>query len=198
MSSTSKYSELNKSDSTREQIIKAAMLCMIQYGPQRANISSIAGIAGVSRPTVYAHFENIEDLLKVAIIDGTQLLCQRLLMHVDGIADPKERLIEAFMELLSLSDEIDLLRDPVDHAIKIGSGRADDGSIMTQAVEVAMVIFKDLLKDDLPSDRPIEEMAETTIRFFLSLAELKRPQSVQDDVRNYVRRTLLPAIGYTG
>lgn len=198
MSSTSKFSALNQSDSTREQIIKAAMLCMIQYGPQRANISSIAGIAGVSRPTVYAHFENIEDLLSAAIIDGTRLLCQRLLLHVDGIDDPRERLIEAFMELLALSDEIDLLRDPVDHAIKIGSGRADDGSIMTQAIEVAMAIFEDLLKDDIPKDRPVEEMAETTIRFFLSLAELKRPKPVQDDVRDYVKRTLLPAIGFVG
>lgn len=195
MVSTDKYSALNQSESTRDQIVKAAMLCMIQYGPKRANISSIASIAGVSRPTVYAHFENIDDLLKEAIIDGTRLLCMRLLVHVEAIEDPRERLIEAFMELLSLSDEIDLLRDPVDHAIRIGSGRADDGSIMSQAIEVAMAIFTDVLNGPMPSDRSAEEMAETTIRLFLSLAELKRPESADQDMRSYLRRTLLPAIG---
>jgi AcrR family transcriptional regulator len=55
-------------DPTRERILDATSLAIAQYGVRKVNLSEIATLAGVSRPTLYKHFASKEELL-LAVAD---------------------------------------------------------------------------------------------------------------------------------
>jgi AcrR family transcriptional regulator len=50
-------------DSTRSRILDATSVALAQYGPRKLNLTDIATIAGVSRPTLYRYFASKEELL---------------------------------------------------------------------------------------------------------------------------------------
>lgn len=49
-------------DRTRERITQAAVAQHLSVGPSRTSISSIAEAAGVTRPTVYRHFADMDEI----------------------------------------------------------------------------------------------------------------------------------------
>jgi AcrR family transcriptional regulator len=49
-------------DSTRMRITEAAVAQHLSVGPSRTSISSIAEAAGVTRPTVYRHFADMDEI----------------------------------------------------------------------------------------------------------------------------------------
>ena len=49
-------------DRTRERIAAAAVRQHLSVGPSRTSIASIAEAAGVTRPTVYRHFANMDEV----------------------------------------------------------------------------------------------------------------------------------------
>ena len=67
MAEIEEYDALKNAETTRMQILNAAMTCIIRHGPKQTNISTIATQAGLSRPTVYAHFESLSELVTEAL-----------------------------------------------------------------------------------------------------------------------------------
>lgn len=187
MTKTGSFDALNKSSNTHEQILNAAMICIITLGPARTNISSIASQAGVSRPTVYAHFDRLEDVIQEAITRGVELLVNYIEVHAAAFKAPRERLVEAFIRLLELSDQVDVLRTPM--SFEVPESKRD--RIPDEGIEAARKLMAKLLDGDLPSDKAANERAETAVRLFLSLAAYRRT----DDVRGYIERVALPALG---
>ncbi|WP_374127146.1 TetR/AcrR family transcriptional regulator [Sphingomonas sp. 28-62-11] len=53
-----------KQDAKRETVFEAAATLFAQYGFRRASMSEIAAAAGISRPTLYAMFDNKETLFR--------------------------------------------------------------------------------------------------------------------------------------
>ena len=191
MSDTDSFEALNKADSTRQQILNAAMICIMRLGPDRTNISSIAAQAGVSRPTVYAHFENLDELVHDAISTGTALLCQAIEANARNFETQEERIVAAFKHTLELAGQVDVLRTPMSFALP----DTDRNVLPDEGINAAREVLSHLL-DNMPSDlAAANEIAETAVRFFLSLAAYKRPPGLQDDIEGYVRRVVLPALG---
>lgn len=184
---TGSFEALNNATSTREQIMNATMICIITLGPARTNISSVASQAGVSRPTVYAHFETLEDLIQESVSKGVGLLIGSIELHAANFETPRERLVEAFLRLLELADQVDVLRRPM--SFEIPSSSRD--RIPQEGIDAARKVLTNLLDGDLPDDKAADERAETAVRLFLSLAAYRR----DDDVRGYIERVALPALG---
>src|SRR5919197_879278 len=67
MATTRKY-ELKRraehQEETRRRIVEAAVELHTTVGPARASVAAIAERAGVTRPTVYAHFPDARSLLE--------------------------------------------------------------------------------------------------------------------------------------
>ena len=191
MSDIDSFEALQKADSTRTQILNAAMLCIIQLGPSRTNISTIANQAGLSRPTVYSYFEKLEDLLQEAISVGTNLLCDAIESHAKTFPTPEERIIAAFTHTLGLAGQVDVLRKPMSFDLP----DTNRDILPDEAIVAARRVLGALI-DDMPSDEErANEIAETAVRFFLSLAAYARPTAARDDLAGYVRRAVLPALG---
>ena len=104
MAEINTFEALKSADNTRAVILNATMICIMKLGPARTNISSIAAQAGVSRPTVYAHFERLEDLVHEAIGQGITILVTSLEAHALTFDTPRQRILQTFIRLLELSE----------------------------------------------------------------------------------------------
>ena len=72
-------------DATRERILEAATVIIRDSGPERLTVEAAADLAGVSRKTVYNHFDG-----KYALIDGAaSAWTARMLALLQEIADDK-------------------------------------------------------------------------------------------------------------
>ena len=189
MTETDTFDAFKNPENTRAQILNAAMICIMTLGPSRANISNIASQAGVSRPTVYAHFETLEDLIQEGINEGISILLRSLESYASKYQTPQERLTETFIYLLEMSERVDILRKPM--SFEIPASPRD--VIPTEAIAAARDLLIKMVGDGLEEkDRAAaDERAETAVRFFLSLAAFRRT----DDVRGYIKRVILPAMG---
>ena len=54
-------------DSTRREILQAALEVLAKDGPESLSVSEVARRAGVNRGTAYQHFETREDLIKATV-----------------------------------------------------------------------------------------------------------------------------------
>ncbi len=191
MSAPDAFASLKTADSTHGQILNAAMVCLIQHGPARTNISAIAAQAGVSRPTVYAHFDSLPGLISEAISLGVKLLCQSIETHARDYETSQDRIVAAFLHTLNLSAQVDILRTPMSFELP----DSDRDVIPDEAITAAREVLRHLA-DDLPDDKDrVDEIAETAVRFFLSLAAFRRPHG-RTDLEGYLRRVVLPALGF--
>jgi len=190
MANEDTFEALQNPANTRAQILNAAMICIMSLGPARTNISNIASQAGVSRPTVYAHFEKLEDLIQEAISEGISVLIRSLEEYSAKFETPKERITQTFLHLLELSDRVDVRSKPM--SFEVSASPRD--IIPPEAITAARGLLTKITEDDLETTdkTAADERAETIVRFFLSLAAFRR----EDDTRGYIERVVLPAIGF--
>ncbi len=189
MTQSDTFDAFKNPENTRAQILNAAMICIMSLGPSRINISNVAAQAGVSRPTVYAHFETLDDLVQEAINEGISVLLKSLDSYASQYTTPRERVAETFIHLLDLSERVDVLQKPM--SFEISASPRD--IIPPEAIVAARGLLTTMIGDGLEvKDRAAaDERAETAVRFFLSLAAFRRTE----DVRGYIERVILPAMG---
>ena len=87
----------------KEKLINAAETCFVENGVAHTSMRDIAGIAGVSRTTLYKYYPRIEDILQAAFLrefDRFELKTKRKLAR---IRSPQERLE---MVVIGLSENI--------------------------------------------------------------------------------------------
>ena len=191
MADIDEYDALKNADGTRMQILNAAMTCLIRHGPKHTNISTVASQAGVSRPTVYAHFESLDDLVSEAITQGIGILSESIKAHASSYETPGDRVVAAFEYGLSLADQVDILRRPMSFDIP----KMERDIIPAEAIDTAREVLRRLIGDDLGDGLEADEKSETAVRLFLSLAAYRRPEASEGGVEAYVRRVALPALG---
>jgi TetR/AcrR family transcriptional repressor of mexJK operon len=83
-----------KSDSKRRQIFGAAIRLFMSQGYEGTRVEQIAGLAGVSKQTIYSHFKDKDDLYQAAIT----YVCEQLGMP-EGLAEDKRDPIDVLTEI---------------------------------------------------------------------------------------------------
>lgn len=93
-----------KSEVKKEQILKAASALFLECGFASTSMDLVANRAGVSKQTVYSHFEN-KDTLYVAVIEGKcSQYCfneDNLQLNPDALETSLKHLGHQFIKLLS-------------------------------------------------------------------------------------------------
>jgi AcrR family transcriptional regulator len=98
---------------TRQRIVAAAVELHTTRGPSRTSVQAIADRAGVTRPTVYAHFPDERSLFAACsghVRDATPPPDQRTWR---AIADPVDRLEAALRELYAYYESLEPLLEKV-------------------------------------------------------------------------------------
>jgi AcrR family transcriptional regulator len=115
--STSRRYELKqraeRQQATRRRIVEAAIELHTEVGPSRATVSSIAERAGVTRPTVYAHFPDDRALFEACSGHVRETMPPPDPTVWRSISDPSERLEAALHDLYGYYERLEPLLENV-------------------------------------------------------------------------------------
>lgn len=95
----------SRADMRKGQILAAAVELFSRYGYHETEVEAIARVAGVSKGTIYNHFEDKHALFMATVEFGIERLTKRIGESTRDIADPASRLERAIDSYLSFLGE---------------------------------------------------------------------------------------------
>jgi AcrR family transcriptional regulator len=102
-----------RQEETRQRIVAAAVELHTMLGPSRTTVQAIAEKAGVTRPTVYAHFPDARSLFEACSGHVRATIPPPDPTPWGSIADPSERLETALRELYAYYGRLEPLLENV-------------------------------------------------------------------------------------
>jgi AcrR family transcriptional regulator len=103
-----------RQEETRRRIVDAAVELHTTRGPSRTTVQAIAETAGVTRPTVYAHFPDERSLFEACSGHVRSLVPPPDSTPWHAIADPGERLATALRALYRYYEQLEPLFENVE------------------------------------------------------------------------------------
>lgn len=177
-----------------ERILEAAVAQLAAVGAEGLTISSVAETSGVSRPTVYAHFGTREQLMSAAL----QRTADRVLTRVTEQARDAATAADYVVEVV-LAARTEFRHQPALAPVAFpqrGTILFDGDVLGPRALAMTRSFLAPLLEYDPQLAPQLDEIAETSIRFLLSLILFDSDNSRSDDrLREYLHRRLVPALG---
>jgi AcrR family transcriptional regulator len=173
---------------TRARIVSAAMQLAQQDDWERVAYSSIAERAGVSRPTLYAHFPSRQELHEAAVRAAAAEITTRVVARASSARTGADFVVEIVASCI-----LEFRENPSTSAI----GLVRPGGVLAPESLAITTSFLGPLLDMEPHLEPeIEEIAETMIRFLLSFVMFDSERTrTPRKLRAYLRRRLVPALG---
>jgi AcrR family transcriptional regulator len=179
----------------RERLHEAAARCVARGGLAALSMAAVAGEAGVSRPTVYRYFADRGALLDATLLFAGRALTDAIREQVRRHATPAEKAVEAV-----LFARAEVLRDPVLGAVWRATrldAFAVAGVTRATAVDWSRHALEDLVQAAGWNREEADEAIETMLRMLLSLLAAPEPQRDESELRGFLARRLLPALGLT-
>jgi AcrR family transcriptional regulator len=102
-----------RQEETRQRIVAAAVELHTTLGPSQTTVQAIAEKAGVTRPTVYAHFPDARSLLQACSGHVRATVPPPDTARWRSIPDPRERLETALGELYAYYERLEPLLENV-------------------------------------------------------------------------------------
>jgi len=163
-------------------------------GIERTTIAAVSRASGVSRPTIYAHFASLDDLIHEAVQSAAVELSSRLGRELTGIEAPGDRLVE-----FVVAAHREFRADPVVGLlmeVTVAPGLSHHGMIPAAMFELSRGPVAAVLRDDHEALARLDDIIETTMRFLLSVLTYSSDNTSTDEsLRAYLRRALIPALG---
>ena len=177
-------------DEARRRIMEAAVRCVEQHGIERTSVAMIAAEAGVSRPTLYAYFENRDEIVTHAAIAATESFVGRVVAHARRFDTAAERLVEA-----TLFSVRGIRREPA-LAMRFRAGGLLSGPLTADELHYAKVCLAPVVELAPELEPWIDEAAEVSTRVVISLLSrdpvLPRTEPQE---REFLHRWLPAALG---
>jgi AcrR family transcriptional regulator len=76
----------------REEVIAAATRLIEEKGQDAVSLRAIARSAGITAPSIYAHFEDLDDVLEAVVANTFDALAAYLRRGIEAHTDPVARL----------------------------------------------------------------------------------------------------------
>jgi AcrR family transcriptional regulator len=87
-------------EAARAKLMDAAEACFDRYGVSKTTMDDIAKMAGVSRPTVYRHFEDRDGLILAVVMRRSRQLSDRAVKFISKQETFEDRLVEGLLFLV--------------------------------------------------------------------------------------------------
>ncbi len=178
---------------TRRRIIDATLALLRAEGVAGTTISAISREAAISRPTIYAHFRDVEELIHVAVEDAALGLSTRIARDVgraEGVAASiVEFIVAAHREFRA--DPVAVL------VVDLGNrpGLIDAGTISRSMLDLAGAFMRPVLREEPELLARQDEIVEIALRFLLSVLSYASEHTRTDArLRAFLTRTLVPAL----
>jgi AcrR family transcriptional regulator len=178
-------------------LLAGTLHCLRTGGIERTTIAAVSRASGVSRPTIYAHFASLDDLIHEAVQSAAVELSARLSRGITDIDLPGDRLVEfvvAAHREFKADPVVGLLMD-----VTVAPGLSHHGTMPTAMFELSRGPVAAVLRNDPDALARLDEIIETTMRFLLSVLTYRSENTTTDErLRAYLRRALVPALGLAG
>jgi len=122
ISSTRSYTlkrRAERQEETRQRIVDAAVELHSTLGPAHTSVQAIADLAGVTRPTVYAHFPDARSLLMAGSGHVAETMPPPDTSAWKAIDDPAERLEAALRSVYAYFERHEQLLDNVQRDVAV-------------------------------------------------------------------------------
>ncbi|WNV87377.1 TetR/AcrR family transcriptional regulator [Umezawaea sp. Da 62-37] len=145
----------------REEIVRAAARLLEESGVDGVTLRAVARSAGITAPSIYAHFADLNDVLQ-AVVDNTfHALTTHLHHAVDGVTDPVVRLRTAIRAYVDFG-----LQQPNQYRVLFAVPPADrrdqvDKDMGTMTGADAFAFLLDGIRDCVAAGRSRSEDPET-------------------------------------
>jgi len=177
-------------EDARERLLEATVECIHRYGLEKTGLSDVASEAGVTRRTVYRYFPDRDALVSAALTRGIQDFAARARALLASLDDPARMVVDGLLFAVR-----ELPRDPV-----LGRVLADGDPLLTEASFPAAraalgPVVQPLTEAAGWGPRELDECGELIMRVALSLITSPRADRSEDDLRVFLERRLIPALG---
>jgi len=135
-----------RQEETRQRIVDAAVELHTTRGPSRTTVQAIADRAGVTRPTVYAHFPDERSLLQACSGHVRATVPPPDPAPLQAIADPDKRLEAALRELYAYYERLEPLFEKVERDAPVMPVLAEISAFRVRYLEE----LRDLLLEPWP------------------------------------------------
>ncbi len=170
-----------------DRILDAAEQLWTERDQSSVGMNEIARAAGCSRATLYRYFESREALRTAYMHRETRRLGRAIREQIDGIEDPRERLIA------SLSATLRMVRDSPALAAWFTTTRPPIGGELAGQSEVITALAAAFLSSLGPEDAAaVERRARWVVRVLTSL--LMFPGRDEADERAMVEEFVVPIV----
>ncbi len=177
----------------RERLLEVTARCIARNGIPGTGIAHVALEAGVSRPTVYRYFKGREELIRSTLLQAGLRLANDIQAHIRDLDEPSDKIVEAAVFTLRTIRENPVLRQvwqPATFDAYLLQGFTQPASIMFTRVALSEII--DATGWDEPDGT---EAMEFMLRLILSLLAAPEPERTEAELREFLRRRLVPALG---
>jgi AcrR family transcriptional regulator len=177
----------------RERLLEVAAVCVAREGIAGTGIAHVALEAGVSRPTVYRYFKDREELIRSVLLQAGLRLANEVQEHIRAVPDPGEKIVAATVFTLGAIQDNAVLRQvwkPALFDATVLQGFTQPASITFTRVALAEIIDATGWDEDEAA-----ESMEFMLRMILSLLATPEPRRTDEELRQFLRRRLVPALG---
>jgi AcrR family transcriptional regulator len=184
---------------TTTRILDAALTSAETFGIRRTTMEDVARVAGVSRITVYRHFESKDVLISNVVLRETQSFFGALTAAIDGYESIEDRLAEGFAFTLDYLQNHSLLNRLLEiepDSVLPYLTTAGGPLLATARGHLGAILGEDVSAGRIPPF-DVEVIAEILTRLCLSF--LLAPETAIDlkgpeDARRFARRFLVPIL----
>ena len=181
------------STSAADKLVDATIACIRQHGVERTSISAIAAIAGVSRPTVYAHFDTREALILAALEKADAAIAGQVAAAARRRSTTAADFVVEALVAGRREFRAESALNPVNWLLAESQAAGD--ALSERALGIARTILAPIVAYDPRLEAHIDEISETMIRWLLSLLMFDSVRtSTEAKLRSYLRRAVLPAL----
>ena len=179
---------------TRERLLSGTLACLREFGVEGTTIAAVSRASGLSRPTIYAHFNTLEELIHRAVENAAVDLSARIVAGLSGAETPGEAMVE-----FVVTAHREFKADPVVALVvdmSVDPGLAGHGEISPALYQLTRKPMRAMLANEPDALERLDDIIETLVRFLLSVLAYSS-ENTRDDgrLRAYLRRTMLPALG---
>jgi AcrR family transcriptional regulator len=177
----------------RERLLEVAARCVARKGIGATGIAHVALEAGVSRPTVYRYFKDREELVRSVLLQAGLRLANEVQEHIRAFLSPGDKVVEATLFTLRAIRENPVLRQVWQPAMF--DAKVLQGFTQPASITFTRVAFSEIIDATGWEEAEAREAMEFTLRMILSLLAAPEPERSEDELREFLTRRLVPALG---
>jgi AcrR family transcriptional regulator len=177
----------------RARLCEATLQCITRMGLPKTSMSDIAKEAGVTRPTLYKHFNSKTSAFITAIDAAALDFAHSVAKYVSRFDTVEERIIEMILFVvkeLPRHEYLSLVLNPECSIVLAERAFSDERPLELSRITAAPIVE---LRPELQPDA--EEISEVMSRLAISLVLFPgRFKNSGEELREFIRRRLLPGL----